>query len=401
MSSHPHHRDGSGAFTRDRLTLLVYGMATAFGFAVAAMGPAMPSMREDLGMSRTVGGLHFTALAAGSVLSGFVVERLIRRWERRRVFWLGGVGVAAGAALIGIGPNPAVTLMGALLAGISGAAMLTVSQATLSDHHPSHRSIALTEVNTAMSLGSVIPALLIGVTLAAGLGWRPAFFVPVLIVAGHRLALRGETFPPAPREEPTTRRRRLPGAYWILWVAFIPAVGAEWSVGAWGADYLVEVAGTTRGTASFLMTAFFGAMVMGRFLGSRVARTVSPIPLLFGTSGVGLAGFLLFWGSSSVVPVVCGLLGAGLGISMQFPMILSLSMGAARGRSDIAAARMNISAGGAVLLAPLTLGVIADQAGIRAAFGLVPALFVIVVLLAILGRRMDRPPVSIAPSPSL
>ena len=62
---------------------------------------------------------------------------------------------------------------------------------------------------------------------------------------------------------------------------------------------------------------------------------------------------------------------------------------------------MNISAGGAVLLAPLTLGVIADQAGIRAAFGLVPALFVFVVLLAILGRRMDRPPVSIAPSPSL
>ena len=56
--------DGPEAFTRDRLTFLTYGMVVVFGFTVAAIGPAMPLLREDLAISRTVGGLHFTALSS-------------------------------------------------------------------------------------------------------------------------------------------------------------------------------------------------------------------------------------------------------------------------------------------------------------------------------------------------
>jgi MFS family permease len=373
---------GPAPFTRDRLTFLIYGMAIAFGFMAAALGPAMPSLRADLGIS------HFTALAAGSVLSGFVVARLIRRWQRKRVFWMGGTGMAAGFLLIAVGWHPAVTLVGCLLAGISGSSMLTVSQATLSDHHPSHRSVALTEVNTAASLGSVIPALLIGATLAMGVGWRPGFLLPLLILAGHGLVWGGEPFPTGTSATPI-KGRRLPGAYWLVWAALIPSVGAEWSFGAWGAEYLVEVAHTADGTASFLMTAFFGAMVAGRFLGARVARLLNPLPLLLVSTAVAMGGFLVFWIGQPLALVVVGLLVAGLGISMQFPMLMSLALEMAPGRSDVAAARVSISSGGAVLSAPLTLGAIADRTGIHTAFGLVPALFVLAVLLAMLSRRPD------------
>ena len=390
---------GPAVYTRDRLTFLAYGMAIAFGFAVAAMGPAMPSIRDELEISRTIGGLHFTALAVGSVVSGFVVERLIRRWGRRQVFWAGGMGLAAGASLIGIGWHPVVTLPGALLAGLSGASMLAVTQATLSDHHAEHRSIAVTEINLSMSLGSVMPALLVGATLAVGLGWRPSFAVPLLIVLLCFLTLRSVRFPVATVVPSTDGRQQLSRAYWFFWAAFIPSVGTEWSIVAWGADYLVDVAGTSKGTASFLMTSFFGAMVVGRYFGSKVARRVPPLWLLIGTTAVALTGFLLFWSSIAVVPVVAGLLLSGLGLSMQFPMLLSVALEAAPGRSDAAAARVNISAGGAVIIAPLTLGAIADQAGIRAAFGIVPALFFVVVLLALLGHRASAPRQPLAPSP--
>ena len=102
----------SQPFVRDPFTLLTYGMAVAFGLGLAALGPAMPLMREDLDISRTLGGLHFTALAAGSVLAGFASERLTSRWGRRLVFWAGGTGVAAGALIVGVGWHPAVTLSG-------------------------------------------------------------------------------------------------------------------------------------------------------------------------------------------------------------------------------------------------------------------------------------------------
>lgn len=389
MTNHPLGADGPGVFTRDRLTFLVYGMALTFGYAVAALGPAMPLLREDLDISRTVGGLHFTALASGAVLAGLVVGRLIPVWGRRLLFWSGGAGVAAGSLLIGAGWHPAVTMTGCLVVGASGSATVITVQASLSDRYGSLRPVALTEANMSMSVGTVVPALVIGALVGVGAGWRPGFLVPALLWITLLLALRSETFPPVQVSDQPGDRRRLPGAYWYFWAGFIPAVGAEWSVGAWGADYLVTVAGATEGTASFLMAAFFGAMVIGRFFGGRFARRVMPFPLLLGTTTLGLAGASLLWGSTDLPLVVAGLFLTGLGISMLFPMLLSLALGIAADRPDIAAARISIAAGGSVIVAPLTLGAVADQIGLRGAFGLVPGLLVFVALFAALGRRAD------------
>jgi len=376
-------------FTRDRLTLLAYGMAISFGFGVSVMGPAMPAMREDLGLSRTIGGLHFTALAVGAIVAGFLVDRFSATWGRRNVFWLGGTGVALGTLLIGLGWHPVVTMCGAIVVGFAGISLVTSSEAALADRHPVHRPVALTEVNIAISVGSVIPALLVGGSLAIGAGWRPPLVLPLLILVLHRLVYRAEIFPPLVATGPARITGELPGAYWFFWAAFVPSVAAEWSLGAWGAGYLVDVAGTSEGAASFLMAAFFGAMLVGRFIGGGLARVIGPMLLLAGTSAVGLGGFLLFWASESVVVVVGGLLVAGLGISMQFPMLLSLAIGTAPQRVDTASARISISSGASILVGPLLLGAIADQAGLRSAFAVVPGLFVVVFVLAALGRRAD------------
>ncbi|MDJ0664228.1 MAG: MFS transporter [Acidimicrobiia bacterium] len=387
MTNDPSAGTGSGAIERDRLTILIYGVAVAFGFSVAAMGPAMPLMREDLGIDRTVGGLHFTALAIGAITAGLLVERSVRARGRRDVFWRGVAGAALGLLLIGGGWTPALTLLGALVVGISGASALMMSQATLFDHHPDQRAVALTEVNIAMSLGSVLPALVIGALVAIGLGWRPALLMPVALLMVLAATRRRERFPVSRQTLARGEARRLPGPYWLYWAAFIPSVGAEWSIGAWGAGYLVDIAETSEAAAALLMTSFFGAMVIGRIIGGRVARNVAAFPLLIGTTAVALTGFLLFWASSSVSPVVVGLLIAGLGISMQYPMLLTLATETASELVDTATARISIAAGGAVLVAPLTLGYVADQAGIRTAFGIVPALLVFVAGFALMGRR--------------
>ncbi|NNL97772.1 MAG: MFS transporter [Acidimicrobiia bacterium] len=374
-------------FERDPFTILTYGMAVAFGFALAALGPAMPLIREDLDMSRTLGGLHFTALAAGSVLAGFSSERLTARWGRRLVFWAGGTGVAAGALIVGAGWHPAVTLIGSIVVGTSGALMLTTGQAALSDHHPLHRPVALTEVNTAMSLGAVVPALLIGGLAAAGVGWRAAFLAPLGIWIVLAATRRTEPFPaPAPADAPA-ERYRLSRSYWIYWAALIPAVGAEWSIAAWGAGFLVDVAGTAEATAALLMMGFFGAMVAGRAVGARIARRAKPPVVLATSITVATVGALVLLIAESAFSAVIGLVVAGLGISMLFPMLLALAMSTAPGHADAASARAFIAGGSAVLVAPLTLGVVADTAGIRAAFGLVPALLGVLALLAVLGWR--------------
>jgi hypothetical protein len=269
--------------------------------------------------------------------------------------------------------------------------MLAVSSASLSVLPAAHRRIALTELNTSSSAGSVLPAAVIGALLAVGAGWRPAFVAPFAIWAILAVRRRDQPFPAAAPVPVGGGTVHLGGEYRCYWAAFVPAVAAEWAFGAWGAGYLVDVAGTTEAAASLLMTSFFGAMLVGRLVGGLVARNVRAEPLLLGAAAIGLAGTLLFRSSSSVLPVVIGLLVAGLGISMLYPMLLTLAIGAASDRADVAAARVFVTAGGAVMLAPLTLGAIADRADITAAFGVVTWLFGLLAHLVVLGARVgDR-----------
>ena len=76
---------------------------------------------------------------------------------------------------------------------------------------------------------------------------------------------------------------------------------------------------------------------------------------------------------------------------MLFPMLLTLAIGSAPDRSDTATARISMAAGSSVLVAPITLGAIADRVGIRAAFGLVPCLFAAVAALAAAARLIGSP----------
>ena len=62
---------------------------------------------------------------------------------------------------------------------------------------------------------------------------------------------------------------------------------------------------------------------------------------------------------------------------MLFPVGAALAMATAPLQPQLASGRLVLASGLAVLLAPLVLGVIADAAGIRSAWLLVPAICVV------------------------
>ncbi len=378
-------------FRRDRLTLVMYAMAGVMGYVLNVMGPAMPLIRADLGISRTIGGLHYTAMASGTVLLGFFVDRLARLWGRRTLFWAAGGGLMVAALLIGIGRHPAATLSGALIMGMSGSSLLATIRSALTDVHDRYLAVAITETDTVWSIGALLSATTVGALVAAGIGWREAFLVPAAVWLGVILLGRAETLPKASVALARGQRRpRLTAAYWFNWAALIPSAAAEWSIGVWGASYLVDIRRVQEQTASFSMTAYFGAIVVGRIVASRLARRVDSFPLFLFSLGIALAGSLVFWLANATEVNVAGLFVTGLGISALFPMLLTGAFSAAHGRADTAAARVSLAAGAAILSAPLTLGWIADQGGIRAAFGMVPALLLCAGAFAALGQRSRR-----------
>ncbi len=389
-------------FARDRFTWLAYLMLAYFAYQQATLGPLMPFLRDELHLSYTVGGLHLSAFALGMVLAGLMGDALVRRWGRRRVFWGGGAGMAAGSLLFVAGHHPALTIPSALLMGAPGTLLMIMVQAALSDRHGARRAVALTESNVGASLAAGLAPLLVGSLQRAGIGWRGALILGVL--GWGTLALRSHavTIPPhtaRPSLSPATgRAARLPAVFWAYWLVVFLGVSVEWCVIFWGPDFLETSVGLRRVDASTLMSVFFAAHLLGRILGSRLSRRMPVGPLLLAAVSVAAAGFLPFWLANAAPLNIAGLFVAGLGIANLFPLTLSAASDiVAREQADAASSRITLAAGLAILITPQVLGTLADSVAIKNAFT-VAAVFLVVAAGAILAanRRAGRSAVTSA-----
>ena len=384
-------RGAQAAFARDSATWMTYGLVGFFAFMETVLGPIMPFLRRELDLGYAAASLHFSAFALGAVLLGFFGDRIVGRWGRRAALWGGAFGMAAGALLLILGQSAWGTVPATFAMGICGALLIVTSQAVLSDRHGEYSAVALTESNVTASACAIIAPLLVGASAASGLGWRAALVVPavalVLLAARYfsqPLDLRTNAAEnDAPADAPT-----LPPLYWAFWVLVALGVASEWCVGYWGADFLADGTGLTRPAAATSLTAYFAAMLAGRVVSSRLARTMPPAILLAATLFLALFGFPLFWLSPGTLLALAGLFVTGLGIGGVYPLGVSAAIASAPGNTDAAAARLSVGGGGAILVAPFVLGALADRVGIGTAFGIVvPMLLAALVLALIAGRR--------------
>jgi fucose permease len=384
-------RGAQAAFARDSATWMTYGLVGFFAFMETVLGPIMPFLRRELDLGYAAASLHFSAFALGAVLLGFFGDRIVGRWGRRAALWGGAFGMAAGALLLILGQSAWGTVPATFAMGICGALLIVTSQAVLSDRHGEYSAVALTESNVTASACAIIAPLLVGASAASGLGWRAALVVPavalVLLAARYfsqPLDLRTNAAEnDAPADAPT-----LPPLYWAFWVLVALGVASEWCVGYWGADFLADGTGLTRPAAATSLTAYFAAMLAGRVVSSRLARTLPPAILLAATLFLALFGFPLFWLSPGTLLALAGLFVTGLGIGGVYPLGVSAAIASAPGNTDAAAARLSVGGGGAILVAPFVLGALADRVGISTAFGIVvPMLLAALVLALIAGRR--------------
>jgi MFS family permease len=382
-------RSPTTVFVRVRFTWLAYLMLAYYAYLQAALGPLMPFLRAERGLSYTVGGLHFSALALGMILAGLTADRIVDRSGRYVVFWTGGVGMAAGALWLILGRTPVLTIGAALLMGFMGSLLLVMIQAALSDQHGEQRAIAFTESNVAASASAMLAPLFIGIFQRQGVGWRAAIVLAVIALVIIAARFRNQPIPETRSAgfKHSPADRSLPAAFWAYWIVLVMVVSIEWCLVFWGAEFLENEAGLGRTTAVTTMSVFFLAMVLGRLGGSRLARRTSADRLLLTALGVAFVGFLIFW--QAEVPLInsAGLLVAGLGVANLFPFTLSVATGVAANKVNTASARISLGGGLAILSAPLILGWAADRFEIRNAFAIVATLFVIAPIVTVLARR--------------
>lgn len=378
---------GAGRLTlrRDGLTWTLYGWLGTWGWFVFGFSPAVPLLRAEQGTSRSVAALHGTMLALGAVLAGWFGVALTRRFGRRAVISAGALTLALGVLLLVSGGGLEVTLPGALLAGTGGSTALNATSPALADHHGPAGAAAISEANAGAALVGVLAPLALGASVAAGLGWRPAVGVAAALGVAAFLAVR--RLPPDPaldRPEPAHHRPgppappvetpRLGLRFWSLVGVLALGVGVEFSTTFWAGDLLQVRLGAAPGTAAAAVTGFVAGMAVGRLLAGRLALRFSPARLLLAGLVIAGAGWLVLWTAPAVPAAVVGLVVAGGGVALLFPLSVSLVMAASGGRPDLGSAAGSVGAGVAIGSAPFALGALADAVGPHQGFLLVPVL---------------------------
>ena len=298
------------------------------------LGPMLPALSARWSLNDTQSGYLITAQFLGSLLgtvsSGFVASR----FTFRSAMLLGVALMAFGAAtLVSHG-----YFWGAVAVFCSGTGIgITVPTCNLVVARTSgqERSSSLNLLNFFWSAGAVSCPFLLAV-LPAGqrLGLLLAGLVGFLgLVALALLAapIRMPESASSPEGAPQFRLQHVRTTVVLLFgTLFFVYVGTESALGDWLASYAKRAAGEQGGGWVTVPAYFYGALLVGRLVGSRSLKRIPDLAqarlgavlaaggvaalLYSGTlTGIAVAATLVGLGMSTLYPIAIGLASAGLG----------------------------------------------------------------------------------------
>jgi fucose permease len=190
-----------------------------------------------------------------------------------------------------------------------------------------------------------------------------------------------------PEAAPVHTEGKLPRAYLRAWLIIFLGVSVEWSAGFWAAEYLKGLPGGSVGLAAAGAGVFQLAAVLSRTVSSRLTGRFGERTLLVAAVLLMAAGFPLYWTLTGPVAAFTGLALLGMGASMFYPMGLSLAIGAGGAQTAKASSFATAASGGAILVAPLLLGSLADHLNLASALLAIPLLLVVILGLLLTAKK--------------
>jgi MFS family permease len=361
-------------------------MVLAFFVLVAGLsvGLVLGELRDELGLSGVVAAAHGSTFGVGLLLMGAVGARLVDRVGRVVAFWATCAVIVLGVAILCVGRQWWVTLVGTAVAGVACALLVLLAPGIVADHHGEGWVHTYAAVNGVPGVAGVAFSLVIGAALAAGISWRAPYlgltllFALVLVVVGRATSLPvGESTSVssiALLRQGNTRRPVFDVVHAVL---------AEFPLGVWAVTVLKEVGGASSGAAAALGAVWGLSIMTSRLSLSRLTRLAGPWTSALGYGAVAIGSALVWLGPGLSVRVL-GLVIAGLGTGPIYPLAVERLYTRVDADTVSLGALTAFASGVAITLGPLMLGIVADIVGLRSAV-------LLVTVLALVGIWTSRP----------
>lgn len=364
------------AYRRDDVTRRLFAGLAAFGFLNAVLGPALPYLRAIEHISYVAGALHQVAFALGGGLAGLLATGGRGEHARARIVPTGLVGAALASLGVAYGAHAALTIAAAFAMSLFGTSALIRMWAVLSDIHGARRTVALTEGEVLVSVGSIVTPALLSALAASVLTWRGALLVGGAGVILSAWRLRGAEVPaPTARAAPAGGARvASPRRLQPTLVIVFAIVGLEFALSFWLATYLHDGVRLGRSLAVVMVSGLYVANLAGRVIASRTARRWADATALAAALALALAGAPFLLAAHAIAPAVIGIALSGAGIGALFPLTQSLHVAGSPATADASVAQVLSVAALGQLAGPLAVGVLAQASGLRTGLILLPVL---------------------------
>lgn len=346
----------------------------------------MPDLKDGLGVSDgAMGGLLLWGSVVAIVAMGFAprLERYLGLWSLPLATALMGLAVMLPAQM----PSPVFFVLALMAMGCSSGLTEVYMNARVGALEAAHGQSLMSVNHGAYSLAYALAAALVGVARALG-----ASAGVILCVAGLSvLALAWASFERAttPTASGHDAKAKGGGAIALLvggltLIAFLSENATE----TWSALFIERDLGAPAGAGSFAPAVVGLTMGFARIAGQGLSGRVADTTLLIGGLVTGGVGALVVALAPGIAVAYAGFFVLGLGLALVVPTAFSIAGRLSTPDTRTAViARATMFGYGGFFLGPPLLGFVAQISGLRFSYGVVAALSLLGVFLAL---RLSR-----------
>jgi len=299
---------------------------------VAALGIALPEIRQTFSLSELEAGSLFSVMMIVAALTSAVAGRLADKIGRKTVLLTGLSLLALGFSSAGISDHRALFFFSLWLTGIGYGFTPPSLYAIMSDLLPRRRGLGASLVSVAYGIGGAVGALLASRVTAAS-GWRAAFITVGALAAANMLLQFFWIRPTrqamsAPQAGPFRDVLSLP----ILLLALAEFTGGSvfWSCAAWTPTLLRSAKALTLQETGWVMSVLSLANMLGSFsLGALSDKLGRKRVIILSALPAAAAAFVVFNWLTSAVGIALGVLVFGILKATVPALVVALAQEAA------------------------------------------------------------------------
>jgi predicted MFS family arabinose efflux permease len=365
----------------------VLGGFAAFGICWGTWGAVLPAVQARAGVDDGQLGTALLLIGAGALVSMRITGTIL---DRTGTLTLPAtLSLLAAAALV---PGFADSMLGlclalVLLGAASGAADVAINAEGTRYEAAAGRPV-MSLAHGTFSAAVIVGALLTGALREGGAEAPLALGVTAAVIAVAAAVLART--PPAGDGEPipAASLRGVPRPLLILGFLCALAFFVENAWQSWGALYLEGDLDASPGIAALAPALFAASAAAARLAGHGLASRVSERALLRAGALLGAAGTLAASVAGSPALALAGVIGAGAGISICAPILLSLAgRDAPESVRGAAVSIVTTIAYFGFLIGPAAVGLLAEATTLRAALASVSAVALLLAALAAAAPR--------------